>query len=858
MADDTGGFARIDDTGGFTRAAPKVAAADTGGFTPAPAEKPSGMKLLTTPEGRSNLWSAIKQEPGRILSGMVETAKAPGQALASTPDKPVTTEEMIEPAANLGMMAGMKMGKGLKAPAGEPVGPTGTGGRLAPQAQQVTEAVKNAGSVIEKIASPETVDPMAKQAVAAIREAGGKAARDTAVTEQALEPAWKKVSTMPTQDRLNFIDYVEGRSSKYEGLEMKEPELKALADTLKGAFDQRMEKLEALPSMQKMTFIQDYYPHLWKDPAAAQKAMGGATKEGRSGFTKGRSVPTVADGLAAGLEPATTDPIAATLKYVANADRFIATNEVFDTAHDTGTVKYFKPGKAPEGWTEVKGRMGDKSTPAGPLVAYAPEGWARIYNNFVSRGIAEHGPEYQQAYDAVRHASNGVTAMELGLSGYHVLTMAQESMVNSVANAVGYARKGKPVDAVKSLGKAAVAPVGYAIKGKKLQDVYLGLSEGSKEMKQAVDLLTSAGGRAKGSRHAPDYDFSTSGSYITALKRGTLRLQLAADKATIGEQPVLGSVKVAAKHLGRIFDTVAGPVFQTYIPRIKNGAFYENMSAWLKEHPGAPREEQLNAARQVWDSIDNRFGELVQDNLFVSKLMKQVGMLSLRSWSWTVGGDVRELGGAMRDVARAPFKKATGTGPNEGKWTQKMDYAIALPVVYGTLSAIYQGLKTGQPPETMQDLLAPRTGGTDPATGQPERLVMPGYMKDVFGFAEHPVQEATGKIATAPKMAGQLATNQDWRGDPIFPPAGSENAPSWLKAFWDYASQNLGPISLRSAAKGSKTGSNLSMPEQVLGVRTAPRKLTDPEGYEQMMKSIGQRKWKDKERHDRTQQRLYE
>lgn len=742
------------------------------------------------------------------------------------------------------------------------------------QGKEAIEAARNAGKVIEKIASPETVDAEARAAVASIRELGGQAARDTAQTAQALEPAWKKVNALPDVDRLNFIDYVEGRSGKFAGLQMKDPALQDLADTMKTAFDKRMSKIQALPSHQQMAFVQDYFPHFWKDPAKAQQAMqgGGAARQGSGASLKARSVPTIADGLAMGLEPVTTNPLEATMRYVTSMDRFIAATEVLDTAKNAGQVKYIKPKVmgasghpdsfqgVPDGWKPLQGRG---SSDAAGGQAYAPEGFARVYNNWISRGIAEHGEEFGTAYEAARRGSNAITALELGLSGYHVLTMMQESMVNSVANAVGYARKGMPVEALKSVGKAATAPVSYAFKGKKIQDIYLGLSPGTAELQKITDLLTAAGGRAKGAEHAPDYNFSKTGSYWTAMRRGALRIQLAADKAEAVARPLTGTVKVAGRHIGRIMDTVAQPIFEVYIPKIKNAAFYENMSAWLKQNPNASREDQVKAARQVWDSVDNRFGELVQDNIFVDKLIKQVGMLSLRSWSWTVGGDIRELGGGYRDIARAPFKKPTGTGPNEGKWTQKMDYAIALPVVYGTLSAIYQGLKTGKPPESIQDLIAPQTGGgADKALpGDPvERLMMPGYMKDVFGFYKHPVDEMTNKIATAPKVIGQLATNEDWKRDPIFSPANEEelNAPIWLKQFWNYAAETLGPISARNLAKGQKAGSNLSGIETMLGVRTAPRYLTDPEGYEQMMKGVHGRKWKTKERRDKKQQSLYE
>src|ERR1700726_1362399 len=733
--------------------------------------------------------------------------------------------------------------------------------------QEAIDAARNAGKVLEKIVSPETVDADAKVAVASIRELGGKAARDTEQTTTALEPAWKKINAMPDADRLNLIDYVEGRSGQYAGLSMRDPALQDLANTLRTAFEKRMAKIQALPSHQQQAFIDDYFPHFWKDPAKAQQAAqsaGGFSRQGSGASLKARTVPTIADGIKMGLEPVTTNPLEATMRYVTSMDRFIASTEVLDTAKNTGVIKYIKPKvmgasghpdsfKVPPGYKPLQGRG---STDATGAQAYAPEGWARIYNNFISRGIAEHGEEFGQAYDAARQTSNAITALELGLSGYHALTMMQESMVNEVANALGYARKGKPVEAAKALGRAAVAPVGSAIKGKQVQNVYLGLSKSSKEMEKITDLLTAAGGRAKGAEHAPDYNFSNSGSYWTAFKRGALRIQMAADRAEMAKSPIIGTAKVAGRNLGRIFSTVAQPIFEKYIPLIKNGAFYENMAQWLKTHPNASHEEQVAAARQVWDSIDNRFGELVQDNIFMNKVMKQAGMLSLRSWSWFIGGDVRELGGAAPDFAPPPFKSATGTGPNEGRWTQKMDYAIALPVVYATLAALYQGLKTGKPPESVRDLMAPRTGGADASTGEPERLIMPGYMKDVFGFIEHPVDEVTNKVASAPKMAGELIANKDWRGDPIFPP--DPTVPEWLKAFWNYASENVGPISGRSMMKGQKAGSNLNKVETMLGVRTAPRYLTDPEGYDQMMKGIRSRKWKDKERHDRRQQQLYE
>ena len=742
--------------------------------------------------------------------------------------------------------------------------------------------------MIEKIFSPETVDADARAAAQNIRELTGGAARDTAITAKAIEPAWKKINAMPDADRLDFLSYVEGRSGQYAGLSMRDPVLQNLADTLRTEFDKRMAKIQALPSHAQQAFIDDYFPHFWKDPQAAQgvrPTSGAASHQGSGASLKQRSVPTIADGIAAGLEPVTTNPLEATMRYVTSMDNFIASTEVLDTARNAGQVRYVKPQimgasghpnsfKAPPGWKPLEGRG---STNAAGGRAYAPEGFARVYNNWISRGFAELGEEWGQGYDGVRRVSNMITGTELGLSGYHTLTVAKAAMDNSMAQAIKQLRTGHPIKAAAQAVKTLAAPIRYAMRGKQVKDVYLGLSQGSRQLQQTVDLLTKAGGRAAGKLHAPEYEFSSKGSYVTAFKRGALRLQMIADRTEATQGSALGrpyrEARFAAKQIGRIMDTVAAPLFEQYIPAVKNGAFRENLASWLEQHPTASPEEQVHAAQQLWDTIDDRFGEMVQDNIFMNKVLKQVGMLGMRSWSWTVGQDIRMLGGATRDVARAPFKKPpagptpgggpgaggpprANPGPQDTRWTEKMDMAIAMPIVYGTMAALYQMFKTGQPPQDVQDLMAPRTGGTDAATNQPERLRLPGPEKDVFGFYEHPTDEALNKRSSMVQQGSQLLQNQDWRGDPIF--SGAAQAPPWLQQFWNYASESFGPISLRNLSKGEKRGSNISRAEQLMGVQQAPRYLTDPEGYEQMMKKISEGKLKKKQGFDRKQQHLYE
>ena len=721
-----------------------------------------------------------------------------------------------------------------------------------------------AATTAKKIFTPESISPKAEEAAGAIRQEQGKAARSTAASMAEMEPYYPIINALPQEmtpgsPLRNFYNYVEGRSA---GPLPKD--LQNVANTLRRGFLQRENDLSSISRTAQMTFINDYFPHMWKDPRKAQDFLsqfGG--KEGSGRHTKARSIPTIEDGLNAGLELKSSNPINAYQAYITNMDRFIATERVFENARNVGTIKYFAPGKQPDGWVEVESRLGNKIqsfftlTPGGnvdvhaiPKKAYAPADWARIYNNFTSRGYAELGQEFGSAYQGARMASNAVTALELSLSGYHALTMAQEAMVNEVARAVQQTARGNLLKAGKSLVTAPVAPIKLAMKGHKAEKVYLGTTPGTAEEKQVVDLLTEAGGRMKGRRHAADLGSSAAGSFFSAFRKGSLKTELLSDWRDFKGNTIKGKAGIVARQVGRTMDTIMHPLFQTYIPKLKNGAAYENMADWLKANPNASREEQLAMARKIVDSIDNRFGEMIQDNIFWNQMLKQSAIVAMRSYSWNLG-TVREIAGGASDVL-------SGKG-----LTQRAAYDIALPITYGVISGVYQYLKTGQPPQDTQDLLTPRTGGVDPRTGKPERITLPGYMKDIMGWSTDPRQEAINKIATAPRLAGEiLFKGADWRGDPIAPPGHAgvpmpDNIPMWLKAYFEHVMEAMAPISTRSIMQGSRRGTGLSKFEQILGMQPGGMAKTDPQGFEQMMRKIEERRWKQKLRHDQSQQNLY-
>ena len=705
-------------------------------------------------------------------------------------------------------------------------------------------AAQSAARTIRNVFSPDTVSAAAADAAGDIRAAGGKAARDTETTRAAFDDVQKLTSKLTDAEKIELNDYIETRSKTDAKLP---PELQPVADAQREAVQLRKAKIEALDSTAKAQFREDYLTHMYKDPDAALRAFTGPAKEGSARFLKERTIPTLKEAMARGLEPVTLDPLEMTQKYVETMDRFIATREVLDKWKAEGTAKNYKPGEQPAGWVEVNTRQG------GQLPLYAPADVARIYNNFVSRGYHSN-VEAGKIYDAVRSTSNAITSLKLGLSGFHAATMAKEAYANGISRAVAQLASGKPLKAALSVVTAPGKFIEGAVRGKQFKDVYLGKTEGTPQMRQIVDLITEGGGRGVGNRHAADYRYSAMDSYWNAYKRGSVMAEVkaAAGEATRGYG--LGSIKVLAQQVGRIMQTVAKPLFEHYIPALKNGAAFDNMAAWLDANPTASHAEQVKAARKIVDAVDDRFGEMIQDNIFWNKTMKQTLQVGMLSYSWFLG-TARTIGGGAIQLARNPARLSM----KHPDWKPGANYALALPFVVATANAAYQYMKTGKGPESIQDLMAPQTGGQVPGVGTKqlvkERGQTPGYEKDVFGWLHSMKDEAFNKLSGAIQIPYALARNKDWKDQPIR----HSGAPAveQVQQVLKYIYEQLKPISVTKLNEGQPKGSNISRPEVMLGIKNAPSYLQDPAGSKKMDTYFSDKDWTKRQNWEKSHEKKY-
>jgi hypothetical protein len=206
---------------------------------------------------------------------------------------------------------------------------------------------------------------------------------------------------------------------------------------------------------------------------------------------------------------------------------------------------------------------------------------------------------------------------------------------------------------------------------------------------------------------------------------------------------------------GAVLHSLIAPVMDFYVPRMKLGAFYAMAHDILDsaQTKGWDQEQTREKIQRAWDSIDNRFGQVVYDNLFWHKAVRDSLQLATRSVGWNFGS-VREIGGGVYDTARAAGQAASGKMPEV---TPRMAFLLALPLVSGMLGGLLNYLWTGQPPQDWRDYFYPRTSdGT--------RHSIPGYMKDVVSFGFSPISTVTNKMSPLSVATAEAIQNRDFYG----------------------------------------------------------------------------------------------
>ena len=347
-----------------------------------------------------------------------------------------------------------------------------------------------------------------------------------------------------------------------------------------------------------------------------------------------------------------------------------------------------------------------------------------------------------------------------------------------------------------------IQPILNLMKGDKLLKAYLGELH-DPDLAPIVEAMMQGGGRAK-----MDDVYRNQG--INEFKQ-SLRL---------------GNYKTAAmKTLPMIMDTINKPIFEYLVPRQKLGVFFDMAKDALENKPGMSLQEKREVMGKLWDSVDNRMGELVYDNVFWNRALKDSLMVSTRSVGWNLG-TFREIGGGVADIGKVK---------QLGGLSDRTSYIFGLMFVTSIVGSITQYLYTGQGPDDLKDLFFPRTGKTRP-DGSEDRLSQPSYMKDIYeyghdirGFVKYgdnPLNTVMNKIHPLISTVADIIKNKDFFDGAIRSPG--DKPMQQVQDEAEFMLKQMTPFSYRNYMQQSKVkgedpsiGGYLSNPSMI-GITPAP------------------------------------
>lgn len=642
---------------------------------------------------------------------------------------------------------------------------------------------------------------LARDTAILIRKRKGEETRQLAIQNEAskkLLDFWNKV---PSVDKHAFILSIEN-PKKYG---TPTGEFNKLSESYRKRLD---DAFDVISKIKDVPYTEDYFPHFWKDPKKAKsvigKTMSKAPLEGSKSFLKQRFHEDILSGLKAGLELATDNPEEMVRLAEINAWKFKTAHDIFSDIKESGLAKYFDdPKKVPEGYVLVQDPLFDKMFGKG---FYMPEPVARIVENYLSRGLFGREGVVGNVSDAVRNFNNTLNQWQLGLGLFHFTTTAIDATVSGMSRGL---RKISTLNPSNIKSGAADIVKSFTIVPNLVETVRKG-AEARRNLKgglfdKEVESLITANAKTGLSKM-----YSVDASY---------NFRKALDKVRFDKD--LSQVpKVIWHGINLIPEIFSKPLMESWVPNLKVGGYLKAVENELSLRKDlTPREIDI-AKQKAWDDMDNRLGQMVYDNIFWNKVVKDLGFLSIRSLGWT-GGTIRAIGGGIGEIPKSIKQAAKGEGI-----TDRTAWMIALPMTVGTMGAMFQYMMTGKSPDSTEDYFYPKDGTLNP-DGTPHRISFPSYMKDLYAYGKQPLKTAGHKASPWISNVIELLNNKDFYGTEIY----NEEDPSYQKGIdiLKHEAESFTPFAFRQKQGEEKTllqqVSTQQGIEQKLGFMPAPREF---------------------------------
>ena len=276
---------------------------------------------------------------------------------------------------------------GSAAPRRKPAGTTGVQpqGVSAPPAQNALVPIRSWWQTktlgIRKLIAPQSIDGAALRVANIIRDYNGQNAIHLARADSELSgwrasfdrtpvpQDWRYDPSKPLPRNYAFMAESERGGAN---LTPNERELKAQFGRM---FQEVIDEVHRVKPTALQSLIQDYFPHIWQDPAEAQRVfaaiIGDRSLEGSKAFLRQRVLAYIEDGLKHGLRPISDNPIDIILTKLHEVRKFVTAQDILREAKEIGARKFvYAFEKPPEGWVKVDDPT---STVHGPPFVTLPE-----------------------------------------------------------------------------------------------------------------------------------------------------------------------------------------------------------------------------------------------------------------------------------------------------------------------------------------------------------------------------------------------------------------------------------------------------------------------------------------------------
>jgi RNA polymerase sigma factor (sigma-70 family) len=541
--------------------------------------------------------------------------------------------------------------------------------------------------------------------------------------------------------------------------------------------------------------------------------------KGRESFRKRKVFDDIMTAVEFGLRPISNNPADLVMGKLGEMDKSIMANQAFRTWEKKGQLVAFDNSGRPmkqelrrnfnrDDWARINDKYGTiwhRNEETGMLEKVG-ERWARkpvadIINNYLSSSLYNNR-YFGKLYTGWMATANALNQSQLGWgSAFHAGFTTMEAQVSAGANLL------KDVYSVmrgtRSFGDLTRTAKDYptafaktAITGDKVLNAWRnpdGVIDARIAQVVRATELAGAGFR---------------------LERGMKTEQTA---KVVSDWFSGNKVRAAMRSPIAFTELLAKPIMEHLVPRQKAGVFAHLAWRIIEQNPGKAIEDLAPEFRDAWNRVDARLGQVRYDRLFANNTAKNVVQALVRAPGWT-GGTIAELGGAFKDSATF-LKQWQQTGSLPKDVPDRVAYSLSLLVTAAAMNGALTYAFTGTAPQG-KDFLAFRDGGVDEA-GNPTRLILPSYLKDIWAYATHPLDTLLHKSHPLLSIFGDLIQNKDYYGVQVRDP--EANALTQALQSGLHVVKAFTPFWIRGVTQ-AKTPTGKALP--LIGVMPAPKSMT--------------------------------